>query len=122
MNLLAYIIYLLITWFITVNVGLRFYRNGRLYILRLLHGDEQLTDSINRILLTGYYLVNLGYAALMIRNWQTINDWAGLVSSISSMTGKIILTLAVMHFMNMAVILYISHRHQPSANNKNKHI
>jgi hypothetical protein len=122
MNLLAYILYLLITWFITVHVGLRFYRNGRLYILRLLHGDEKLTDAINRILLTGYYLLNLGYATIMLRNWQTINDWAGLVSAISSMTGKIILTLAIMHFMNMAVILYLGHRHQPSANNKNEHI
>jgi hypothetical protein len=105
-----------------VHVGLLFYRNGRLYILRLLHGDEKLTDFINRILLTGYYLVNLGYAALMIRSWQTIHDWTGLVGSISSMTGKIVLTLAVMHFMNMAVILYISQRHQSPANNKNKHI
>ena len=122
MNLLAYILYLLTTWFITVHVGLLFYRNGRLYILRLLHGDEKLTDFINRVLLTGYYLLNLGYAALMINNWQTIKDWAGLVASISSMTGRIILTLAVMHFMNMAVILYFSHLHQPSANNKNKNI
>ncbi|MEI9810183.1 MAG: hypothetical protein WDO16_21225 [Bacteroidota bacterium] len=118
MNTLTYILYLFITYFITVHVGLIFYRNGRLYILRLLHGDEKLTDFINRVLLTGYYLLNLGYAALMIRSWQTVHNWAELVASISSMTGKIILTLAVIHFLNMAVILFISHRHQPIANNK----
>jgi hypothetical protein len=118
MNTLAYIIYLFITYLVTVHVGLIFYRNGRVYILNLLHDDVQLTDSINRILLTGYYLLNLGYAALMLRSWQTITGWSGLVASIGSMTGKIILTLAVMHFLNMATILWISHRHNHIVNTK----
>ena len=121
MNTLAYIIYLSLTYLVTVHVGLRFYRNGRVYILNLLQDDEKLTDFINRILLVGYYLVNLGYAALMLRLWQTINTWAELMASIGSMTGKIFLTLAVMHFLNMAVILLISqyHNHQIT-HHKNK--
>lgn len=118
MNTLAYIIYLFITYLITVHVGLIFYRNGRLYILRLMHGDVKLTDSINRILLTGYYLLNLGYAALMIHSWETVLDWTDLVSSIGNKTGKIMLTLAVIHYFNMAVIAVISHYHHPVANNK----
>lgn len=122
MNTLAYIIYLLITYIITVHVGLRFYRNGRVYILRLMHGDEQFTDFINRILLTGYYLLNLGYAALMIRFWKTLTSFIDVLTSIASMTGKIMLTLAVIHFLNMAVILLISHRHHPIVNNKNSDI
>jgi hypothetical protein len=111
MNTLAYLLYLVITYFITVHVGLIFYRNGRLYILRLLQDDEKLTDFINRILLTGYYLLNLGYAALMIRSWKTVTNWADLLATLASMTGKIILTLALVHFLNMAVILLVSLRH-----------
>lgn len=121
MNTLAYIIYLLLTYLITVHVGLIFFRNGRRYILPLLHGDEKLTDFINRILLTGYYLLNLGYAAIMIRTWNTIYTWQELISSISTMTGRIMLTLAVIHFFNMATILLISRRH-PLSNNKNSDI
>ncbi|HNR18333.1 MAG TPA: hypothetical protein PKG90_16825 [Chitinophagaceae bacterium] len=116
MNTLAYILYLVITYFITVHVGLIFYRNGRVYILRLLHSDEALTDFINRILLTSYYLLNLGYAALMIRSWQTVNNPGELISSVLVMTGKIMLTLAVIHFFNMTVIYLFSkkkhHFHQ----------
>jgi hypothetical protein len=111
MNTLAYILYLFITYLITVHVGLRFYRNGRVYILRLLHGDEKMTDSINHILLIGYYLLNLGYAALMINTWETISTWTELVASICTMTGKIMLTLAVIHFCNMAAIYLISRKH-----------
>ncbi|MEO8406404.1 MAG: hypothetical protein ABI480_17470 [Chitinophagaceae bacterium] len=119
MNTFAYIIYLFLTYLITVHVGLIFYRNGRVYILRLLHGDEKLTDFINRILLTGYYLLNLGYAALMISFWKTVYTWTEMMTTISIKTGQIMLTLAVIHFCNMGIILFISHRHHPIVNNKN---
>lgn len=108
MNTLAYIFYLLLTWFITVHVGLLFYRNGRVYILHLLHGEVKLTDMINRVLLTGYYLLNLGYAALMLRTWQTVNTPGEVFVSVLAMTGKIMLILAVIHFFNMAVIYLFS--------------
>jgi hypothetical protein len=118
MNTLAYILYLFITYVITVRVGLIFYRNGRLFILNLLQQDVQLTDFINRILLTGYYLLNLGYAALMLRSWDTITTWTELLVSIGTMTGKIMLTLAVIHFCNMAVIFLISKRNNHFINAK----
>jgi hypothetical protein len=108
MNTTAYIIYLFITYVITVRVGLLFYRNGRIFILSLLHNDEKLTDFINRILLIGYYLLNLGYVALMLAGWQTITSWLDMFTIIVSMTARIMLTLAIMHFSNMAVIYFIS--------------
>ncbi len=108
MNILAYIIYLFITYLVTVHTGWQFYRNGRLYILNLLQGDEQLTDFINKMLLTGYYLLNLGYAAVMIRYWKTVSTADELLTSIAGTTGKIMLTLAVIHFCNMTVIYFIS--------------
>lgn len=118
MNTLTYIIYLAVTYFITVHVGLRFYRNGEVYILNLLHGDRKLTAFINRILLIGYYLLNLGYVMLTISSWEEIATWTEMLASISFMTGKIMLVLAVIHFFNMAAILLISYRHHTSVNNK----
>lgn len=119
MNTIAYLLYLFITYCITVHVGLAFYRNGRVYILALLQGDEGITDSINRLLLTGYYLLNLGYAAWMIRSWETLQNWTEVFTSIASMTGRIMLILAVIHFMNMAVILYFSNKRKHFSHHKN---
>lgn len=119
MNTFAYIIYLVTTYFITVHVGLRFYRNGRLYILRLLHGNGELTDFINKVLLTGYYLLNLGYAALMIRSWQTVYNWEQLFTSVLVMVGKILLTLGVIHFFNMAAIYLFSKNQHSIPHHKN---
>jgi hypothetical protein len=112
MNIAAYIIYLFLTYIITVHVGFRFYRNGRLYILRLLHGNEHLTDIINRMLLTGYYLLNLGYAAIMISAWKTVSTAEEVFISVFTMTGRILLTLGAIHFFNMAAIYFFSKRNQ----------
>lgn len=110
LNLLAYTIYLLITYLITVRVGWILYRNGRIYLLALLNGDNVLTDSINRVLLVGYYLLNLGYAALIISRWQTVENLLSLVESIVWMTGRIVLSLGLVHYLNMAVIYAIGFR------------
>ena len=119
MNTLSFIIYLLITWFITVHVGLIFYRNGKIYILNLLHGDEKFTLFINRLLLVGYYLLNLGYVTMTIRFGKPLYNWAEVISSICTRTGKIMCILAVIHFCNMAALLLISHYHQQHATYKN---
>ena len=120
MNTIAYIVYLLLTYIITVHVGLRFYKNGRLYILNLLNGDEPLTHFINRLLLVGYYLLNLGYAAIMISFWENITSWIDLFTSICIMTGRIMLTLGFIHFINMTVIYFLSKQKQTSLTSKNK--
>jgi hypothetical protein len=117
MNTLAFIVYLLITWFITVHVGLIFYRNGKSYMLNLLHGDEKLTLFLNRMLLIGYYLLNLGYVTMTIRFGKLLTTWADVLTSISTRTGKIMIILGVIHLCNMAMLLLISHYHQ-LANNK----
>ncbi len=107
LNTLAYSIYLIVTYTITVRVGLIFFRNGRLYMLHFLQGDEGLTDFINKMLLVGYYLLNLGYATIMIRFWKTINTPTELIVSIGTMTGRIMLLLACMHFFNMAMLYFL---------------
>lgn len=110
MNVLAYIIYLTTTYLITVHVGRVFYKNGRHYILELMKGDINTTDAINKILLVGYYLLNLGYATLMLTTWELVTSYTELVLSVVTMLGRIILTLALIHFFNMAAIFFISKR------------
>jgi len=115
MNVLSYCIYLTITYWVTVHVGLRFYRHGRLYILNLFRNNETLTDTVNRLLLLGYYLLNLGYAAVMIRFWDSVTTWAALLAGLCSMIGTIMLTLAFIHFVNMAIILWLSKSYHTSS-------
>jgi len=107
MNLIGYIIYLVTTYIITVHVGLTLHKNGRLFILDELNNNEKLTDFVNKILLVGYYLVNLGYTAYMLSTWQHISDWVGLISSICSMIGRIVITLGISHYINICIIIFL---------------
>ena len=110
MNIIAYILYIFITFFITVNVGLILYKNGRIYILEALHHNEELTDTVNKILLIGYYLLNLGYAALMLQYWEQITSYSMLIESVTTMVGRIVLGLAFMHYLNMFIIHKFRHK------------
>lgn len=105
MNLLAYAVYLVLTYAITVHVGHSFYTNGRVYILGMLHNDHALTDQVNKVLLTGYYLMNIGYATLMLAGWDRIENIVQLMEVLSINIGRIVLFIACMHYLNMTVIL-----------------
>jgi hypothetical protein len=106
LNTCAYLIYLTITFMVTVNVGLLCYRNG-IHFIREELGDIPLAIKVNRVLLTGYYLVNMGYAALMLNQWQSIATLADLVSSLGTKTGRIVLLLGCLHYLNMLVIFIL---------------
>ena len=97
------IIYILITGFITIYVGKILFKNGRHFLLSMLL-EETLTDSVNRILLTGYYLVNLGYVSLMLSVRPPVESLSDLISSLSTSVGRIMLTLGLMHYFNIAIV------------------
>ena len=46
-NIISYLIYGCITVYIIYHVGKLFHRNGRIFILRLFHQNESLTDTTN---------------------------------------------------------------------------
>lgn len=105
MDILAIILYLTITSYITIYVGRVLFTNGRHFLLRMLMNEVALTDSVNRILLTGYYLVNLGYVSIMLTVRNPVVTMSDLVASLSTSVGMILLTLGVMHFINISVAI-----------------
>ena len=102
-NLAAYIIYLSITFFITVRVGWICYKNGEVFIRQVIE-NEEMTALLNKFLLIGYYLLNLGYMAISILNWKSINSTLEVINVVSERVGLIVVFLAVMHYFNMTVI------------------
>jgi hypothetical protein len=103
-NLIAYGIFMLIVAYIIIVVGHICYRNGNIYVLSLIPGHDDLCIRINKILLMGYYLVNIGYAAMTLINWHTINSLPQLVEMIAFKTAIIISILCVLHYTNIFVL------------------
>jgi hypothetical protein len=111
MNTLAYIIYLVITVGITVKVGGKLHKHGYWFILDLFANNQAITTSVNKLLLIGYYLLNIGYVAITINNWQSIATPVQLVEIITTKVGIIIIGLAIIHYFNM-LVLYLAAAYQ----------
>lgn len=104
-QLAGYAVYLVFTVYITVFVGRSFFRSGAVFLLDIFRGDTRLTQVCNRFLLTGYYLVNLGYAAVSVNFWNETHTFTGLAEELSFRLGVIICGLAMLHYFNMYTLV-----------------
>lgn len=117
-NVGAYIIYLVLMIFIIVYVGRYFYTHGKIFILSLLHEDEILANQLNKLLLLAYYLFNIGYSFLKLKNWQKVPSLEAMISSLSINMGILILILACTHYLNMLGIYFFSKSKNHLSTNK----
>ncbi len=118
-NILSYIIYLAVSFYITVWVGLILYKNGRYYMMEMFDKNEALVNAVNKLLLMGYYLINLGYATVVIRYWTHINSFRGLIETTTFKLGIIIVTLAIMHYINMVTLSWYHKKFTNNMSNLN---
>jgi hypothetical protein len=108
--LLVYGVYLPVTVLLTVWVARTLFTNGRTFLVDIFHGNEPLADSVNKLLLTGFYLINIGYATLMLRADYPVNSYQETVETLSIKLGTIILILGGMHFFNLYVFYKLRSR------------
>ena len=76
----------------------------------IFHRNEALADSVNKLLVVGFYLVNVGYATLSLRIFESILNTQQLIEVLSYKLGCIILILGAMHFFNLFVFYSIRKR------------
>jgi len=104
LNLAAYGLFFTIVLYIIIVVGNTCYRNGNIYVMELLPGHEELCLRINKILLLGYYLINIGYAATMLVGWDTITTMPQLVEVLAVKSAIIICILSALHYLNIFLL------------------
>ncbi|WP_299532548.1 hypothetical protein [uncultured Streptomyces sp.] len=104
LTVVAYAVYLVVSVALTVWVGRTLSRNGRLFIADVLRGDEKLADAVNHLLVVGFYLVNLGFVALYLKNTESVPDARTLFETLSGKLGVVLLVLGVLHLGNVFVL------------------
>ncbi|MGC5003379.1 MULTISPECIES: hypothetical protein [unclassified Streptomyces] len=110
LTVVAYVIYLLISVALTVWVARTLSRNGKVFLADVLHGNEKLADAVNHLLVVGFYLVNLGFVTLYLKNSDGVADARGLFEALSVKVGVVLLVLGVMHLGNVYVLNKIRRR------------
>ena len=71
-TVLTYLVYLGISVAMTIWVARTLHKNGRIFLVDVFHGNEPLADSVNHLLVVGFYLINLGYVSLALKLGYTI--------------------------------------------------
>ena len=99
----TYLLYLAISIVLTIWVARTLFRNGRVFLVDVFHGNEKLADSVNHLLVVGFYLINLGYISLMLRLGYDIKDARYSIEALSVKLGAVLLVLGGMHFLNLLV-------------------
>lgn len=94
-------VYLVISVIFTITVGQNLYRNGYRFLLDAFDGDDEFAGSINRLLLTGFYLVNFGLVFLFVSIGSVPTDAGEVFQAMTFKLGWVLLVLGGMHFFNM---------------------
>jgi hypothetical protein len=124
-NIISYGIYLLITIYVVVVVGGLIHKNGRPFLINVFHQNISLADSVNNLLLIGYYLFNIGYCIISLKIWKEIGSLQEVTETLSYKIGMIVFILGLMHLFNVLMLLITEKKYRKKDiqlinNNKNQ--
>ena len=106
----TYVLYLLLSIAVTIWVARTLYRNGRAFLVDAFLGQEGLADSVNHLLVVGFYLINLGWIVTTLRTNYPIDTARAAIELLSDKIGTVLFVLGVMHFFNLFVFSWLRRR------------
>lgn len=105
-----YFIYTAIAIGLTAWVAHVLFKNGKIFLVEIFNGQEALANSVNKLLLTGFYLINFGYTVFALKTSYGIESYREMIEVLSVKLGLIILVLGFMHFFNLLVFFRLRRR------------
>ena len=102
-KVVTYLVYLAISIGLTAWVAQTLHRNGRAFLVDAFHQNEAIADSVNHLLVVGFYLVNLGYVSLALKTTEPLTNAGQSIELLSRKVGLVLLVLGGMHFANLYV-------------------
>ena len=106
----TYLFYIALSIALTVWVGHTLHKNGRPFLLHAFDDNPLVTDSINNLLLVGFYLVNFGFVSLALRATVPVVGLQGAIELLSVKIGQVLMVLGGMHFFNMHMLHKLGRR------------
>lgn len=99
--LIGYSIYLPIALFLTYYVSKTLFKNGKIFMLDIFRGREEIAQATNKLFETGFYLLNLGFALMILRLSIYNNSYQSLIEALSYKIGGFSIYLGIMLFLNL---------------------
>jgi len=99
----CYVAYLAVSLAVTIWVAQTLRHNGRSFLVDAFHGNGELADSVNHLLVVGFYLVNIGYVTLALRTSAQVETARSAIELVCDKLGVVLLVLGAMHFFNLYI-------------------
>jgi len=97
-----YLFYVVVAFTLVTVLARIFYKSG-VKFLRVVFEDIELAESVNKLLVIGFCLLNLGYSLVIFQidsNEQTLTEG---ISQLVTKIGILAISLGVIHLVNMLV-------------------
>ncbi len=95
-----YLAYLAVSIGLTVWVARALARNG-LVFLEEVFADQRLAGAVNNLLVVGFYLLNLGYVTVGMKDSEPVATTSQALEALSRKVGWVLLVLGLLHFFNV---------------------
>ena len=99
----TYLAYILISVNLTIWVARTLHKRGAIFLIDAFQGNRELADSVNHLLVVGFYLINIGFVSLALKTADIINTSRAAIELLSDKVGMVLLILGGMHFFNLYV-------------------
>lgn len=103
--------YAVISVGLTVWIARTLFKNGAVFLEEVFADNPKMAEAVNRLLVVGFYLLNLGYASLLLKADPSTTAVAA-VEVLSWKLGLLLLSLGGMHFINLLIFHRIRRRAQ----------
>jgi len=108
----TYLIYGIASLGMTIWVARTLHKNGRIFLIDAFQGNRELADSVNHLLVVGFYLINIGFVSLFLRTGKDIVGLREGIELFSAKFGTVMVILGIMHFFNLFVFSRIRRKSQ----------
>ena len=99
--LIGYSLYLPIALFLTYYVSKTLFKNGKIFMLDIFRGREEIVQATNKLFETGFYLLNVGFALMILEIQLYQNSYQELIEKLSYKIGGFSIYLGLMLFFNL---------------------
>jgi hypothetical protein len=102
----VYLVYAAAGVGLTIWLARTLFKNGAVFLEDVFADHPQMAAAVNRLLVVGFYLLNLGYAFITLKASQPATTPIAAIETLAMKLGALLLSLGGLHFFN----LYLFHR------------
>jgi hypothetical protein len=101
LNFIAYLVYLPVVILLTWYVAHVLFKNSKVFMQDIFNGKMDIAMSTNKLFETGFYLLNLGFALMIMTVTEWILDSRTMLEILSTKIGGFSIYLGIMLFFNL---------------------